>query len=86
MPQEFGFPTFYSIYFPGKTMPFFHGPLYQARKQFFEEQRASRFRGSAYIAGLETVYAGALGRKRLKSGNCDPEKLPWKRLTRKKRI
>ena len=67
MPQDFGFPTFYSIYFPGKdNAVLFHGPLYQARKQFFEEQRASRLRGSAYIAGLETVYAGALGRKRLK--------------------
>lgn len=67
MPQEFGSPMFYSTYFPGKdNAVLFHGPLYEARRRFFEGRRASRFHGTAFVAGLETSYSGALGRRRLK--------------------
>ena len=61
MSQESGIPTFYSVYFPGRdTAVLFHGPMYHARKRFFEEGRGSRFRGTAFIAGLETSFTARL--------------------------
>lgn len=54
--------TVYNVYFPGRDNPvLFHGPFYEVRKRFFEDKKASRKSGIAFVSGVENTYSAKIG-------------------------